>query len=124
MLQRLFPDTPFTLQSLYDATGCAVGAPSCADYTLKVGVEGSTKFQRAGRISNWTQDTNSRAVFYQGTFNLTDSVAITAGARYTEEEKRSHALMDLTTNTTGRCHTEHRRRTGSNRCRFRSWLGS
>ena len=95
------PGTPFTLQSLYDATGCAVGAPSCADYTLKVGVEGSTKFQRAGRISNWTQDTNSRAVFYQGTFNLTDSVAITAGARYTEEEKRSHALMDLTTNSTG-----------------------
>ena len=95
------PGTPFTLQSLYDATGCAVGAPTCADYTLKVGVEGSTKFQRAGRISNWTQDTNSRAVFYQGTFNLTDSVALTAGARYTEEEKRSHALMDLTTNTTG-----------------------
>jgi len=95
------PGTPFTLQSLYDATGCSVGAPTCADYTLKVGVEGSTKFQRAGRISNWTQDTNSRAVFYQGTFNLTDSVAITAGARYTEEEKRSHALMDLTTNTTG-----------------------
>ncbi len=66
-----------------------------------VGVEGSTKFQRAGRISNWTQDTNSRAVFYQGTFNLTDSIALTAGARYTEEEKRAHALMDLTTNTTG-----------------------
>jgi iron complex outermembrane receptor protein len=95
------PGTPFTLQSLYDATGCAVGAPTCQDYTLKVGVEGSTKFQRAGRISNWTQDTNSRAVFYQGTFNLTDSVALTAGARYTEEEKRSHALMDLTTNSTG-----------------------
>ncbi len=91
----------FTLQSLYDATGCAVGAPTCLDYTLKVGVEGSTKFQRAGRISNWTQDTNSRAVFYQGTFNLTDSIALTAGARYTEEEKRSHAVMDLTTNTTG-----------------------
>jgi outer membrane receptor protein involved in Fe transport len=71
------------------------------DFRLKVGVEGSTKFQRAGRISNWTQDTNSRAVFYQGTFNLTDSVSITAGARYTEEEKRSHALMDLTTNSTG-----------------------
>ena len=95
------PGTPFTLQSLYDATGCAVGAPTCADYTLKVGVEGSTKFQRAGRISNWSQDTNSRAVFYQGTFNLTDSVAITAGARYTEEEKRGHAMMAHSTNSTG-----------------------
>ena len=95
------PGTPFTLQSLYDATGCAVGAPTCQDYTLKVGVEGSTKFQRAGRISNWSQDTNSRAVFYQGTFNLTDSVAITAGARYTEEEKRGHAMMAHSTNSTG-----------------------
>ena len=95
------PGTGLTLQGLYDATGCAVGAASCLDYTLKVGVEGSTKFQQAGRLSNWTQDTNSRAVFFQGTYDLTDSVAITAGARYTEEEKRSHALMELTTNTTG-----------------------
>ena len=95
------PGTPFTLQSLYDATGCAVGAPTCADYTLKVGVEGSTKFQRVGRVSNWSQDTNSRAVFYQGTFNLTDAIAITAGARYTEEEKRGHAETHLTTSSTG-----------------------
>jgi len=102
-----FVDTPFgslSLEQLAAATGCAAPAPlnaQCMDFRLKVGVEGSTKFQRTGRISNWTQDTNSRAVFYQGTFNLTDSVAITAGARYTEEEKRSHARMDLTTNTTG-----------------------
>ncbi|MDB2566624.1 TonB-dependent receptor [Porticoccaceae bacterium] len=95
------PGTGLTLQGLYDATGCAVGAASCLDYTLKVGVEGSTKFHQAGRLSNWTQDTNSRAVFFQGTYDLTDSVAITAGARYTEEEKRSYALMELTTNTTG-----------------------
>jgi len=102
-----FVDTPFgslSLDQLAAATGCAAPAPlnaQCADFRLQVGVEGSTKFQRAGRISNWTQDTNSRAVFYQGTFNLTDSVAITAGARYTEEEKRAHALMDVTTNSTG-----------------------
>jgi len=95
------PGTGLTLQGLYDATGCAVGAASCLDYTLKVGVEGSTKFHQAGRLSNWSQDTNSRAVFFQGTYDLTDSVAITAGARYTEEEKRSYALMELTTNTTG-----------------------
>ena len=102
-----FVDTPFgslSLDQLAAATGCAAPAPlnaQCQDFRLQVGVEGSTKFQRAGRISNWTQDTNSRAVFYQGTFNLTDSIAITAGARYTEEEKRAHAMMALTTNTTG-----------------------
>jgi outer membrane receptor protein involved in Fe transport len=102
-----FVDTPFgslSLDQLAAATGCAAPAPlnaQCQDFRLQVGVEGSTKFQRAGRISNWTQDTNSRAVFYQGTFNLTDSIAITAGARYTEEEKRAHAMMAVTTNTTG-----------------------
>ena len=81
------------VNALYGLTG--------TPYAFVFGVEGSTKFGRAGRISNWSQDTNSRAVFYQGTFNLTDSVAITAGARYTEEEKRSHAMMALTTNSTG-----------------------
>ena len=102
-----FVDTPFgslSLDQLAAATGCAAPAPlnaQCQDFRLQVGVEGSTKFQRAGRISNWSQDTNSRAVFYQGTFNLTDSVAITAGARYTEEEKRGHAETHLTTNSTG-----------------------
>ena len=102
-----FVDTPFgslSLDQLAAATGCAAPAPlnaQCQDFRFQVGVEGSTKFQRAGRISNWSQDTNSRAVFYQGTFNLTDSIAITAGARYTEEEKRAHAMMALTTNSTG-----------------------
>jgi iron complex outermembrane receptor protein len=102
-----FVDTPFgslSLDQLAAATGCAAPAPlnaQCQDFRLQVGVEGSTKFQRGGRVSNWSQDTNSRAVFYQGTFNLTDSVAITAGARYTEEEKRGHAETHLTTNSTG-----------------------
>ena len=99
--------TPFgslNLDELAAATGCAAPAPfnaQCVDYRLNVGVEGSTKFQHAGRISNWSQDTNSKAVFFQGTYDLTDSVAITAGARYTEEEKRAHAVMNLTTNSTG-----------------------
>jgi len=75
------PGTGLTLQGLYDATGCAAGAPSCLDYTLKVGVEGSTLWNQMGRIGQYRQDTNSRAVFYQGTWNLTDSVSLTAGAR-------------------------------------------
>ena len=95
------PGTPFTLQSLYDATGCAVGAPTCQDFRLYPGVEGVTKFQHVGRISNWKQNTDSSAVFIQGTLNLSDSVTLTAGARYTEEEKRAHAAMQLVTNSTG-----------------------
>ena len=44
-----------------------------------------------GRVGEYRQDSNAKAVFYQGTWNLTDSVALTAGARYTEETKRAHA---------------------------------
>ena len=95
------PGTPFTLQSLYDATGCAVGAPTCQDFRLYPGVEGVTKFQHVGRISNWKQNTDSSAVFIKGTLNLSDSVTLTAGVRYTEEEKRAHAEMQLVTNSTG-----------------------
>jgi outer membrane receptor protein involved in Fe transport len=95
------PGTPFTLQSLYDATGCAVGASTCQDFRLYPGVEGVTKFQHVGRISNWKQNTDSSAVFIQGTLNLSDSVTLTAGVRYTEEEKRAHAAMQLVTNSTG-----------------------
>ncbi|MDB9734670.1 TonB-dependent receptor [Porticoccaceae bacterium] len=95
------PGTPFTLQSLYDATGCAVGAPTCQDFRLYPGVEGVTKFQATGTISNWKQNTNSRAVFFQGSLDLSDSVTLTAGVRYTEEEKRAHADAYQTTSSTG-----------------------
>ncbi|MFQ3263817.1 MAG: iron complex outermembrane receptor protein [Porticoccaceae bacterium] len=83
-----YVDTPYgslSLDELAAATGGAV------DYRFQVGVEGSTMWSQMSRNGAYKQDTNSRAVFYQGTFNLSDSVAITAGARYTEEEKRGHA---------------------------------
>jgi iron complex outermembrane receptor protein len=95
------PGTNFTLQSLYDATGCAVGAPTCADYRIPYGAEGLTKFQQGGRISSWQQDTDSWAVFFQGKYQLTDNLSLTAGVRYTEEDKTAHAKMDITTNSTG-----------------------
>ncbi len=60
-------------------------------YAYVPGVEGSTMWSQMARIGNYRQDTNSRAAFYQATYNLTDSLALTAGARYTEEDKRAHA---------------------------------
>ncbi len=48
-------------------------------------------WSRCRELVSIEQDTNSKAVFYQGTWNLTDSIALTAGARYTEETKRAHA---------------------------------
>ncbi|MCS5593574.1 MAG: TonB-dependent receptor, partial [Porticoccaceae bacterium] len=81
------------VNALYGLTG--------TPYAFVPGVEGSTKFQQVGRISNWKQDTDSWAVFFQGSYDITDELAITAGVRYTEEDKSVHADMDLTTNTTG-----------------------
>ena len=63
-MQRTVPRNAWlTLIKLYAATGCAV---SLNGRLSSSGVEGSTKFQRAGRISNWTQDTNSGLSFTKG----------------------------------------------------------
>ena len=92
-----FVDTPFgslSLDQLAAATGCAAPAPlnaQCMDFRFQPGVEGSTMWSQMARVGEYRQDTNSKAVFYQGTWNLTDAVSLTAGARYTEEEKRAHA---------------------------------
>ena len=72
-----------TIDQLYAVTGL--------DYRYQPGVEGSTMWSMMSRVGEYQQDTNSKAVFYQGTWNLTDSIALTAGARYTEETKRAHA---------------------------------
>ncbi|MDE0747838.1 MAG: TonB-dependent receptor [Porticoccaceae bacterium] len=68
---------------------------------LPFAYEGLTKFQKVARISTWKQDTESWALFFQGKYDLTDNLTLTAGVRYTEEDKTAHAKMDLTTNTTG-----------------------
>ena len=89
----LAPGTPYTLDQLYAATGL--------DYRLQWNVEGQTKWQQGGRVSYWQQDTNSKAVFYQGTFNLSDTVSVTAGARYTEEDKRAYKIAQHTSSVGG-----------------------
>jgi outer membrane receptor protein involved in Fe transport len=89
----LAPGTPYTLDQLYAATGL--------DYRLQWGLEGQTKWREAGRVSFWETDTNSKAVFYQGTFNLTDTLSLTAGARYTEEDKRAYKIAQNTTSVGG-----------------------
>ena len=62
----------------------------------QVGLEGDTMFGQVGRLSNWKQETDSWAVFFQGTYQLQDDLSITAGLRYTEEDKKADASMDLT----------------------------
>ena len=58
-------------------------------------------YSQVGRLSRWTQDTESWAAFAQGTFNFTDNLSITAGLRYTEETKKAYARTDITQFATG-----------------------
>jgi len=66
-----------------------------SDYA--VGELGETLWMAGGRISNWEQETDAWAVFFQGTYNLTDNLSLTAGIRYTEEDKTAVAAMYNTT---------------------------
>ena len=69
--------------------------------SLPYGTEGLTMYSQVGRLSRWTQDTESWAAFAQGTFNFTDNLSITAGLRYTEETKKAYARTDITQFATG-----------------------
>ncbi len=79
------------------ATGCrtflAIPGGGC--------VADVTAFDRAGRVSHWEQDTEAWAVFFQGTYDISDNLSLTAGFRYTEEEKAAHAKTDITAGATG-----------------------
>ena len=74
---------------------------TAAYFGLPFGLEGYTKFRQLGTISTWRQDTESWALFFQGKYDLTDNLTLTAGVRYTEEDKSAHAWAQQTTNSTG-----------------------
>jgi len=65
------------------------------------GVDGRAMWNQFGRVSNWNNETETLAVFFQGTYNISDSLSLTAGVRYTEEDKTVHAQTDLTSGHTG-----------------------
>ena len=60
-----------------------------------------TMFNHATRIGYWNQETESKAVYFQGTMNMSDSVSVTTGIRYVEEEKHIRAGTCLGTDSTG-----------------------
>ena len=74
---------------------------TAAFFGLPFGLEGVTKFQSVGRISSWQQETESWAVFFQGKYNLTDSLRVTVGLRYTEENKDVETSQFLSDDNTG-----------------------
>ena len=68
---------------------------------LPFGLNGVTIFDQAGRVSNWKQETDAWAVFFQGEWQMSDDLTVTAGVRYTEEEKTATGSARITTDTTG-----------------------
>ncbi len=78
-----------------------------AAYLVSVGVlpgtaaDYQTMFDHATRIGYWNQKTESKAVYFQGTMQMSDSLSVTAGVRYVEEAKHIVAGTCLGTDTTG-----------------------
>jgi outer membrane receptor protein involved in Fe transport len=87
---------------IFDGT---VGAPGllaaltgCRTFLAVPGggcVNGVTAFDKSGRVSTWQTDTDSFALFFQGTYDISDSLSLTAGLRYTEEEKDVYTRVDI-----------------------------
>jgi len=67
-------------------TPATLGAPNLL---LLLGLPGGYNANQISRNHDFNQTTESWAVFAQGTFKLTDSLRVTAGLRYTEEEKEA-----------------------------------
>ncbi|MGB0765130.1 MAG: TonB-dependent receptor, partial [Luminiphilus sp.] len=78
----------------------AFGAP--IPNLLAVLTEGAYSSNQIARNHSFNQETESWALFAQGTYDITDALRLTVGLRYTEEEKdaRSYQLLgDLNCNT-------------------------
>ena len=58
-------------------------------------------WSQVGRLSRWETDTDSWAIFLQGTFDITDNLSLTAGVRYTEETKETYAMTKISSSATG-----------------------
>lgn len=79
----------------------AVPATTTAALGLPFGVNGFTSFDQIGRVSNWKQETTAMALFFQGEYQITDNLSLTAGLRYTEEDKDAYATTRITDDTSG-----------------------
>ena len=69
--------------------------------TIPLFVNGLTMFNQAGTLYNYDLETEAWAMFFQGTYNFSDTLSLTAGVRYTEEDKAAKTHSQKTTDTTG-----------------------
>ena len=66
------------------------------------GMPGVTMFNAMGGLADWAQDTESQAIFAQISYDISDSLNLTLGLRYTEEDKDVVAITDVTYDSTSR----------------------
>ena len=93
-LPSIWAYSPTDLAGIEAAFGLPAGA-------LPPGTPGLTMWNQVGSLSYWEQETESWALFAQGTFNITDNLSITAGVRYTEETKEAIAQNWVNSEITG-----------------------
>ncbi len=79
----------------------AIPGPTAAFLGLPAGVNGLTSFNQIARVSNWKQDTSAWAVFLQGEYRFNDNWSLTAGVRYTEEDKDANAVTRISNDAEG-----------------------
>jgi len=85
-------------QGQLDGIAASVGLPAG---TIPAGIEGLSMWSQVGRLSRWETDTDSWAIFLQGTFDITDNLSLVAGVRYTEETKETYAMTRISSSATG-----------------------
>ena len=78
-----------------------INAFSGTPTAFQAGIPGSTMWMNMGRVSYWEQESEAVAVFFQGTYDISETVSLTGGLRYTKEDKDAMAWMKNTANTYG-----------------------
>lgn len=78
-----------------------INAFSGTPTAFQAGIPGSTMWMNMGRVSYWEQESDAVAVFFQGTYDISETLSLTGGLRYTKEDKDAMAWMKNTANTYG-----------------------
>ena len=92
-------NTPF----IPDGNGGTVSIANLGGFAqVTPGMPGITMFNQMGGLADWEQDTESRAIFAQVSYDITDTLNLTAGLRYTEEDKDVIAITDVTFDSASR----------------------
>ena len=95
-IERLI-DLDGSLGGIYPGTILQLSPAQAGYYGVPYGIEGLTSFTHTTRIGYWNQKTDSREVYFQGTYQASDNLSVTVGGRYSHETKHIRAGTDIGT---------------------------